>query len=96
MKPAAKPTRKVRLFKSNRGFYQYGALMQCTYGTTARVVESSSAEGPHLWLFMDEHGGTLTRHEPGKASMHLNQWQARDLIRRLQTWLDQVPSRWNR
>lgn len=77
------------------GFHQYGADHICTYGTTISVYESSSAEGPHCWLNL-KNGPELSGPyaDPHEGTAHLNPEQARLLIRRLQTWLDEIPRRW--
>jgi hypothetical protein len=38
---------------SNRGFAIYGEV-PTTYGDTVRIYESSSAEGPFIWLSIDK------------------------------------------
>jgi len=87
----------VRITETARGFHNYGRPVKCSYGCTATVRESSSAEGPHVWIFVDETTSLgLTKHDPGKASLHLNEKQARALIDRLQTWVDEIPSRWGK
>lgn len=87
----------VRIFKrGDRGFHGYGTPLKCTYGTTMKVYESSSAEGPHVWLNVEVNHAVLSRHQPGEASAHLNKKQAQALINRLQTWIDEIPSRWGR
>jgi len=81
----------VRITKtSDRGFHQYGTLAADSYGITFRVIESSSASGPHVWLFIVptpdiQYGNCL----------HMNKKQATELIRRLQTWIDEIPDRWD-
>jgi len=91
------PVSRVRITKRNdRGFHQYGKDSTCTYGTTIRVYESSSAEGPHLWLELQNGDELMRKAITGYASAHLNQQQAEYLIRRLQTWVDEIPKRWGK
>jgi hypothetical protein len=83
--------------RGDRGFHQYGKDAACTYGTTMRVYESGSAEGPHVWLNL-KAGPALTPEgqEPVDVSAHLNRKQALRLIERLQTWVDEIPRRWRK
>jgi hypothetical protein len=82
---------------NDRGFHQYGEPLICTYGNTARVVESSAASGPHVWLFAETPPTSRLRRDlaPGECSLHLNEEQARGLIARLQAWVDEIPERWD-
>lgn len=82
------------LERGDRGFHGYGEPMRCTYGTEIEVYESSSAEGPHVWLKLRCDPRVLSRQEAGEGTAHLNEAQARDLIARLETWLQEIPSRW--
>lgn len=79
---------------TERGFHRYGNPITCTYGSTIKVYESSSAEGPHCWLRVQVDPRVLTRQEYGEGTAHLNEEQARALIARLQFWLDEIPTRW--
>lgn len=79
---------------SDRGFHQYGEPFCCTYRTRLRVYESSSAEAPHVWLHMQSDLTVLRDEQRGEATAHLNEEQARALIARLQSWLDEIPARW--
>lgn len=76
--------------RGDRGFHQYGEDQHCTYGTRIRVYESSAASGPHVWLALYESAPL----DMACAGAHLNETQARELIARLQAWLDEIPSRW--
>lgn len=76
----------MRITKDCRGFREYGTVT-CSYGTTLRVKESSSAEGPHVWLFVSSDPRRL-REPEGEASAHLTRRQAKALVARLQAWLD--------
>ena len=53
-----------------------------TYGSKIRVQASSSAEGPHCWVFVDHPTGK----EPGSAA-HLSPEQAQKLILGLQEFV---------
>ena len=88
--------KRCRITKTERGFHNYGRPVHCTYGTEVWVRESSSADGPHVWMFLKEDRSVLPSTPPGEAACHLNASQAREVIRRLQTWLDVIPSRWKR
>lgn len=86
----------VRILKrGDRGFHGYGKPMTDSYGSVLEVYESSSAEGPHVWLSVDSSSWENDqRAKRGSGTAHLNAAQARDLIARLQTWLDEIPKRW--
>lgn len=56
---------------SPRGFATYGRT-PTTYEEVVRVYESSSAEGPHIWLSLDSPDGDQTKHR----AAHLNLEQA--------------------
>lgn len=79
---------------NERGFYKYGETQQCTYNTEIDVYESSSAEGPHVWLALEQDSNIFPHARAGKAHAHLNEEQARVLISRLQAFVDDIPSRW--
>ena len=84
--------RHVKIHKrGDRGFHGYGAPMTCTYGTTIEVYQSSSAEGPRVWLSLVE--GRSLDSGPGRACAHLTPRQAQEVIRRLQTWLEREAPR---
>jgi hypothetical protein len=80
--------------RGDRGFHQYGVPVVCTYGSQVEVYESSSAEGPHVWIKVQVDPRVLTRQPYGEGVAHLNEEQARAVIARLQAWLDEIPSRW--
>lgn len=85
----AKLRRAAILKRGDRGFHGYGKPFKDSYGTEVEVYESSSAEGPHVWVKADP---SMTP----AAHLHLNAKQALELIRRLQTWMDEIPKRWAR
>jgi len=78
--------------KQGRGFHQYGEPFLDTYDAILDVYESSAASGPHVWLSIEK--GTVDAAQGAVA--HLNPKQAEQLIDRLQAWIDEIPSRWNR
>ena len=84
----------VEVSQSGRGFNIYGPPSHCTYGTKIEVYESSSASGPHLWLNLTCDPDVLTKQPAGEGTAHLTPKQARELIARLQCWLDEIPTRW--
>lgn len=87
----------VKIYKrGGRGFHTYGKEMRCTYRTRIQVYESSAASGPHLWLKLETDREMLGKQPQGEGTAHLNPKQARMLIDRLQTWLDEIPARWGR
>lgn len=84
----------VKIEENVRGFHIYGEPVICTYGTAVRVYESSSAEGPHVWLNVTVDPRRLKDQPSGEGTAHLNEQQARDVVARLLAWLDEIPSRW--
>jgi hypothetical protein len=87
----------VRIYKrGDRGFHGYGKPMRCEYRTEIEVYESSSASGPHVWLSLKVDPTVLRQQPSGEAVAHMNAKQARDLIARLQTFVDEIPKRWKR
>jgi len=90
----------VRIYKrGDRGFHDYGRAFPDSYGGVISVYESSAASGPHVWLNID--ASTWFQPRPGECkphntSAHLNPKQARALIERLETWLDEIPKRWGK
>lgn len=93
----AEARKHVRIRKrGDRGFHEYGDPMHCTYGTDIAVYESSAAAGPHVWLKLRCDPRFLGDQPGGEGTAHLNKRQALALIARLQTWVDEIPSRWGR
>jgi len=79
---------RVRKFKrGDRGFYSYGKPMKCEYGNTIHVYESSACV-PRVWLSIDMDLIQFPKSEPGRAVAHLSPKQAREVVRRLETWLE--------
>ena len=80
----------IEITATSRGFHEYGKEVTCTYGNSVQVYESSSAMGPRVWLrVVDKLGDKVD-----DACAHLNEEQAREVIARLQAWVDEIPSRW--
>lgn len=76
---------------SDRGFLLYGgAPVNTSSGHPVRVQESSSANGPHVWLFIDEAPGMSSR------SPHLSLADAIEIRDRLTQFIDDTPERWTR
>lgn len=76
---------------NDRGFYDYGGgPIPTSYGHTITVRESSSAEGPHVWLFIDTTGAVSKQGDP-----HLNLAQAITLREALSQFIDSIPERWS-
>lgn len=74
---------------TGRGFLTYlGRPIPTTYGHEITVRESSSARGPHVWLFV---GGSavVEGHDP-----HLDLAQALVLRKALDQFIEGVPERW--
>lgn len=72
---------------SPRGFALYGST-ETTYGDTVRVYESSSAEGPHVWLAVDP------REEGKSAHAHLSLEQAEAIRDQLSRAIDRGRRIW--
>lgn len=85
-----------RLPRGDRGFLGYGQPLQCTYGTTIEVYESSSAEGPHVWLKLRQDPRVLRGEQAGEATAHLSEEQASAVVASLSAWLADIPARWGR
>jgi hypothetical protein len=76
---------------NGRGFLLYGgSAVRTSYGHPVRVQESSSAEGPHVWLFTDESD------LPGISTTdpHLSLADAIEIRDRLTQFINGVPERW--
>lgn len=74
---------------NDRGFLTYtGGPIDTDYGHTITVRESSSAEGPKVWLFISD-SPTVPGHDP-----HLTLEQAIALRAALDQFIEGVPERW--
>lgn len=80
---------------SERGFLQ-GDRVRTAYGAEVRFVESSSAEGPHIWLFAEqpELGPSPPYLEPFDASCHMTLEQAKQIHDNLGGMIEAVAGRW--
>jgi len=78
----------VEVTTTKRGFHVYGEAITTRHDEKIHVYESSNATGPHVWLAVVDHA-------LGNPAVELNPTEARDVITRLQTWLDDFPTRWN-
>ncbi len=77
------------LVVDERGFITYDSIID-SYGAKVRVKESSSAECPKVWIFIE---GGATENNDGAA--HLNVEQAKLIRDALSKWIDEVPERWD-
>lgn len=84
----------IQITENARGFHVYGEPVVCTYGSRVSVYESSSANGPHVWLNIECDPNILSKLKEGEGTAHLSADQAREVIARLQAWLDEISSRW--
>lgn len=74
---------------NDRGFYDYGGgPIATTYGHTVTVRESSSAEGPHVWILVNAEKA-LNDTDP-----HLSLAQAIAVRTALDQFISSVPERW--
>lgn len=77
---------------NQRGFAQYGEFID-SYGAAVRVCESSSAEGPHIWLSV-KGGRTERSHGDNCGFAHLTIKQAKRAIELLQTAITHAEQEW--
>lgn len=77
--------RKYR--RGDRGFYSYGRPLQTCYGDIVEVYESSSAEGPHVWLSVKGNVVGVAM-SPVTLCAHLDVKMAKDMVARLRAWID--------
>lgn len=80
--------------RSDRGFHQYGEPVKTSYGDMIEVYESSSAEGPHVWLGVDGTKSGITTQQACDHVAHLSLEQAIAIRDRLTAFIDEVPARW--
>jgi hypothetical protein len=71
-----------------RGFEQYGDPIEADYGHKLWVKESSAADTPHVWLFIDPESA------PPGTSPHLSLADAIRLRDALDCYIERVPARW--
>lgn len=82
----ATPSPAVEVTETPRGFHVYGDPVTNERGHTVQVHESSNAMGPHVWLGVES--------ATERMDIELDEDGARALVARLQTWLDEIPTRW--
>lgn len=70
-----------------RGFAIYAEFVD-SYGSTVRVQESSSASGPHAWIFQENA-------EEGVDTPHLNVPQAQALRDALDEFISHAKDTWD-
>ncbi len=86
MPKATKRRNRVRIFiRGDRGFHGYGRPFRDSYGSEIEVYESSS--GRHVWLKVDPRSWDRNI-GAGEACAHLDERQAREVIARLERWLE--------
>lgn len=73
---------------TDRGFITYDEFKD-SYRADVKVVESSAASGPHVWVFVK--GGSVHDNE---GSAHLSLDQAVRLRDALTAFIREVPERW--
>lgn len=74
---------------SERGFEHYSPLT-CSYRSTIRVYQSSSATRDALWLDVEVDPNVLTMQEYGTGTAHLTVDNVKDLRDQLNDWLEEV------
>lgn len=84
-----KPTKRMRMVDNDRNLGRY-ALFTDTYGAEVKVSQSSSAEGPHVWIFVKGGGANNPDHHlavKGESAAHLSLEQATLVRDALSEWL---------
>lgn len=82
---------KEAVADGERGFMLYGGQpIRTDYGHLVSVRESSSAGGPHVWLFTDSSNAQVQGNDP-----HLSLAQAIALRAALDQFIESVPQRWS-
>lgn len=82
----------VELTTTLRGFYDYGSPVETSYGDVVSLRESSSAEGPHCWLYIQDR--PEGRAIEGQSAAHMSLTEAIAIRDRLNAFIDQVSQRW--
>lgn len=76
---------------NDRGFLVYGGSeVKTSYGHAVRIQESSSASGPHCWMFIKE-SVRADGFDP-----HLSLADAIEIRDRLTQFIDSTPEQWTR
>jgi hypothetical protein len=78
---------------TGRGFEVYDEFTDA-YGARIRVVESSAARGPCVWVFT-AGGNAAAPDSVNDGSAHLTYPQAIRLRDALTTFIDEAPARWD-
>lgn len=85
----------IKINYSNRGFI-YLDDTTTDYGADVSIYESSSAEGPHIWLGIDQpppdHGGAL---QEASARAHMSLSQAEIVYAKLGRMIELTKERWS-
>lgn len=78
-----------------RGLNMYGSPVATTYGHLIEVQDSSSAEGPHcwMWVYPGEYG-TRDDSVTGARGVHLSLDEAVEIRDRLDRFILEAPKRW--
>lgn len=82
--------KRMRVVDNDRNLGRYAKFTD-SYGAEVKVSQSSSAEGPHVWIFVKGGGANDPNHhahEPGGAAAHLTQKQATLVRDALSEWLE--------
>jgi len=80
---------EITITETEREFHTYDEPFNDDHGKILTVRESSSAEGPHVWLCIEP-----PKQHPTLFSPHLSVKQATALRDRLNAWLEEVPKYW--
>lgn len=78
-----------RTVNNDRGLGDYGDPVTCRYGSIVSVRDSSSADDACCWLRIDGSSWLDHRSNPYDVSAHLNIEGAKDVIARLQAFVDE-------
>lgn len=81
-------------YTNDRGFIMYDTFLD-DYGADVRVQESSSAEDPKVWIFV-RGGSTASKDKANDGQAHLDVEQAERVRDALDTFLKEIPERWDR
>jgi hypothetical protein len=77
--------------RTQRGFAIYGAYKD-SRNNVVRIQESSSAAGPHVWIFTNDRDGRdaiIHLGQPHSVSPHLTPAQARRVAQALERFADE-------
>lgn len=85
-----KAKKRLRVVDNDRNLGRYAEFTD-TYGASVKVSQSSSASGPHVWVFVKGGGANNPNHhltEKGEAAAHLSVEQATLVRDALSEWLE--------